>query len=97
MQLKVIFLRMKIKQPYYMVKPLPGMILESYISYDKNWLLKPSILKSKQQKSILMICVLKMTLTDTWITDSWQKNEYGTIQLIEGIGKIKLINLLKMN
>jgi 3-dehydroquinate synthase len=30
--------------------------------------------------------------SDTRITDSWQKNEYGTVQfaLIEGIGKIKI-------
>jgi 3-dehydroquinate synthase len=47
MQLKVIFLRIRIKQPYYMVKPLLcGMILESYIS-DKKLITETEYLEIK--------------------------------------------------
>jgi 3-dehydroquinate synthase len=58
----------------------------------KNWLLKPSILKSKQPSRLYFDIVFAENDIDPIITDSWQKNEYGTVQfaLIESIGKIKI-------
>jgi 3-dehydroquinate synthase len=69
-----------------------GMILESYISYDKNWLLKPSIDEIKTNQGYIWwysVC-WKWHWSDTRLLIHDKKNEYGTVQFIEGIGKIKI-------
>jgi hypothetical protein len=74
-----------------------GMILESYISYDKNWLLKVSWNQNNHQGYIWWYSVLKMIdpILNYWfMTKKWIR--YCSICLNRGIGKIK-INQSKMN
>ncbi|WP_309642307.1 3-dehydroquinate synthase [Flavobacterium sp.] len=72
-----------------------GMILESYLSWQKNWISEAEFLQIKNTISGIFETVIFddndiNPILDLLIHD--KKNEYGTIQfaLIEGIGKIKI-------
>ena len=72
-----------------------GMILESYLSWKKNWISEDEFYKIKNTISGIFETVIFEDndinpILDLLIHD--KKNEYGTIQfaLIEGIGKIKI-------
>lgn len=72
-----------------------GMILESYISWGKNWISESEFNQIKSTISGIFETIIFEDIDIDPILDLLihdKKNEYGTIQfaLIEGIGKIKI-------